>query len=153
IAGLRAFAASQSCHRELFPLSRRGEPFKVQERTAVEGGAGGSDNPAQAQQSFFIDLVPAEQIGVVAEVAQEPVELPQGLGGTVKPSGHGFSGKLLGLEDGQAQGEERLLRVPAIERSLDPNEEEPFQDVIPVLGFTMQTWDVAFHDFTSSSWV
>src|SRR6266852_2969350 len=153
IAGLRAFAASKSCHRELFPLSRWGEPFKVQERTAVECGAGGSDNPAQAQQGFFIDLVPAEQIGVVAEVAQEPGELPQGLGRAIESSGDRLSGVLFGLEDGQAQGEARLLRVPPIEGSLDSDQEKPFQDVIPVLGFTMQTWDVAFHDFTSSDWV
>src|SRR6266852_1699775 len=149
MAGLRAFAASKSCHPELFPLSHWGEPLKVQERTAVECGARGSDNPAQVQQSFFIDLVPAEQISVVAEVAQEPVELPQGLGRAIESSGDRLSGVLFGLEGGQAQGEEWLLRVPAIEGSLDSDQEKALQDVIPVLGFTMKTWDVTLHDSTS----
>jgi hypothetical protein len=37
----------------------------------LQGGVGSADDPLQVQQRFFIDLVAAEQFGVVAEVREE----------------------------------------------------------------------------------
>ena len=42
--------------------------------------------PSEPDQSFLIDLVAAEQFGVVAEIAQEPAELPQGFRGAIEPA-------------------------------------------------------------------
>ena len=43
------------------------------------------DDSAQSEKSFLINFIPAEQLGVIAKVPQEPVELPQGLGRAVEP--------------------------------------------------------------------
>ncbi len=60
----------------------------------------------------------------------------------MEPPGDGLSGALFGLEDGQAQGEEGLLRMPAIEGPLDPDQEEPFQDSYTDGAYTGRNLDV-----------
>jgi hypothetical protein len=44
------------------------------------------NDSAKLEQSFFIHLVLAEQIGVIAEIAQKPIELPEGSFGAIQPT-------------------------------------------------------------------
>ena len=50
---------------------------RLRKRATVEGRCGRFGRFRVAQQGLLIDFVPAEQIGVVAEIAQEPAEFPQ----------------------------------------------------------------------------
>src|SRR5713101_8092268 len=152
MGGLPVFLARRKGSRKFFPLCDRGKAIEVQERVAVERGARDAHDPTQADEGLFIDLVSAEQVEVIAEVPQEPVELPQGLLSAIEPSRDCLAGMFFGLEDGQAQGEERLLRVPAMEHSFDPDQEDPFYIVVIVRGLLMESRDVAFHDFASLCW-
>src|SRR4029077_8385048 len=107
----------------------------------------------QAQQGSLVDLVPAEQIGVVSEVPQEPTELPQGPGCGVQPPGDRPAGVFVGFEDVQAQSKEGLLRMPSVESAVHPDQEEPFEIVVSILRCAVQTWDKTLHACTSWVWL
>src|SRR3989442_4614754 len=150
MAELLLFLCADQGRGQFFPLCCRSKSLEVEEGTAVQGCVGNPHDSTQTRQGFFIHLVSAEQVEVIAEVPQEPAELPHGLGGAVEPSGDALPDMFFRLEDAEAQGEEGLLRMPAIEDALDPNQEESLQGVASVRGNLMQTWDVALHDFASS---
>jgi len=52
----------------------------------------------QADQRPIIDFVFSKQLGVVAEVPQEPAQLPHGSGGAVEAAGDQAPGEMLGLK-------------------------------------------------------
>jgi hypothetical protein len=73
---------------------------------AIEIGEAGSNNPAKIEESFFIDLVAAQQFQVVAKIATKPGELPKGPFGAVQASREGKRFMRSGLENGEADGKE-----------------------------------------------
>src|ERR1700692_2240947 len=149
MGGLLPVRCADQRGRKFLPVGRRSESFEVEEAATAEHGVGDSDNSPQPPQSPFVNLVPAEQIGVTSEVSEEPTELPQGSGIGVEPTGDRPADILLGLEDDQAQGEEGLLRMAAVEGTLDPNQEEAFEIGVSVLRGTVQSREEAFHKCTS----
>ena len=50
-----------------FPLSCRGKGFEVLKGTAVHADQRSTNNPAEIQKRFFIDLILAEKVRVVAQ--------------------------------------------------------------------------------------
>ena len=95
--------------------------------------------PRRPSKRLFIDFVSAHQIGVIAEIAQEPAELPEGLGSAVEPAGEGMALVFFGFENDEPQDVERSLRMPAIEGPIDADQEDAFQDASTVAAFAMQT--------------
>ncbi len=61
---------------------------------------GSLDHAAQAYQLRFIHFITAEQFGIVAEVPQEPVQLPQGSRVAVETAGNDVVGKSVGVKNG-----------------------------------------------------
>jgi hypothetical protein len=53
------------------------------------------------------------------------------------------------FENREPQNVERPLRMPAVEDSIDADQENALQHVAGPLTFTTQTWNVAFHETTS----
>ena len=53
------------------------------------------------------------------------------------------------FEDSESQNVERSLRMPAVEGPIDADQENALQDVLGIVAFAMQTWDMAFHELTS----
>ena len=92
------------------------------------------DSP-QAQQGFLIDFVSAHQVGVVAEIPQEPAEFPKSLRSAVEPTGEGTTLMFFWFENSEPQDEERPLRMPAVEGPIDADQENAFQDVFTRCGF------------------
>ena len=45
------------------------------------------DHTPQVDQGLVIDLILSEQLGVIAEIAQEPAQLPHGSGRAVEAAG------------------------------------------------------------------
>jgi hypothetical protein len=45
---------------------------------SIEAGKTSPDDTPKVQECLFIDLIPGEQFGVVAEISKEPTELPKG---------------------------------------------------------------------------
>ena len=82
------------------------------------------DDTAEADQALVVDLIPAEQFGVVAEVAQKPVEFPQRSGRAVEAAGNRVSGEFFGFEDREAKEIERFSCIPPMMGSLDANEQQ-----------------------------
>ena len=62
--------------RRFFPLCGWREAVEVEQGSAIYDMAE-PDHTSEADQLPVIDLISAQQFGVVAEVAQEPVEFPQ----------------------------------------------------------------------------
>jgi len=54
----------------------------------------------QADQLRFIDFIATEQFDIVAKVAQEPVELPEGFRIAIEAAGNDMVGESPGFEDG-----------------------------------------------------
>jgi hypothetical protein len=97
MGGLLPIGRDDQRRRKFLPIGRRSKAFKVEEAATAEHGMGDSDNSPQTPQGSLVDLVPAEQVGVVAEVPEKPDELPQGSRSGVEPTGDRPAGVLLGL--------------------------------------------------------
>jgi hypothetical protein len=109
----------QRCAIECLPVCLGGEGIEVLVRASVQSCIRGPDDPAKFRESFFIDLVILEELRVVAEVSQKPVEFPEGSFGAVQPSGEeaGFEG--LGFQNHKSDHYEWLLRMPSRCKSND----------------------------------
>ena len=72
--------------RKLFPLRFGSKGFEVLERPTVQSDMGCPDDSAELWQSLLINLILVEQVGVIAEITQEPIQLPEGSFGAVEPA-------------------------------------------------------------------
>ncbi len=104
----------------------------------------------QADESLFIHFVTAHEVLVIAEVAEEPAEFPKGLGGAIEATSQETALLFAGLENGEAQDVEGSLRMSTVEDTIDADEESALQSVVSCTRISMQTWDMAFHEATSS---
>src|ERR1044071_2265790 len=77
--------------RELIPLAGGCEGVEVQIGAAIHGGVGDLDDSGEPDDPFFVQFIAAEHLGVVAEIAQEPGELPQRPVGAVEAPGQVYS--------------------------------------------------------------
>ena len=120
----RSVESESSSHR---PAGAK--PSKLEQGSAVEDDFADLDHARQVDQCFVIDFIAAQQFGVVAEVAQEPAQLPQRFGCAVEAAGHETCPvRSLGLEDGEADLVIRFLLVPAILGSIHPDQEDPVRN-------------------------
>ena len=102
--------------------------------------------PLQTHELRFIHFIASEQFGVVAEVAQEPVQLPQGFRAAIEPARNDVPGKPAGLKNGQSERVVRLLCLPLKLGSLHANEEDPVGDLVGGTAIGgVQAGDLAFH--------
>src|SRR5450759_2986600 len=120
-------------HGEFFPFTGWGKPAEIEERAAVQGGAGNPHDSPKAHQRLFIDFVTSHQIGVVAKVPQEPAEFPQCFGSAVETTVEGTALMFSWFENGKLQNIERPLRMPAVEDPIDADEKNAFQDALGVV--------------------
>src|SRR5258706_3063768 len=114
--------------REFFPRGGRCEAVKVEERDAVHCDFANLDHAPQVDKGLVIDLIFAKQLGVVAEVAQKPTQLPHSPGRAIQPTGHEATGQMLWLEDSEADLVIRFLLVPATLRPIHPNKEQTIRN-------------------------
>ena len=59
------------------------ESFEVFKSAARKGFSRSAQHAGEAEQSFFIHFVAAEQVGVVSEIPKKPVQFPERLLGAV----------------------------------------------------------------------
>ena len=135
---------------EFFPVGCGSKGFKILKGMAIQGCVCGSHDAAEIDQGFLIHLILAERLHVVAEIAQEPIELPKGPFGRVEPAGEGSALERFGFEHHESNLQESLLRMPAVGGPFDANQEQPFQWPVTILLTGMKTRDMAFHCFTST---
>jgi len=57
---------------QLFPLASRHEAVEIHERNAVDHGVADLHDPGQPAQDALVDLVLAQQFGVIEKISQEP---------------------------------------------------------------------------------
>src|SRR5271169_2532665 len=67
---------------------------------AIDDTVGELHHSTKPDQGLIVNLIAAEQLGVVTEVAQEPAELPQRFRGAVEPCGEGAPDPGRGCENG-----------------------------------------------------
>src|ERR1022692_4668622 len=82
----------------------------------------------QVDQGLVVDRIIAQQFGVVAEVAQEPAQLPHSPGCAVDTASHKAAGQMLGLDNREPDLVKRLLPVPAILRAIYPDKKQTVGD-------------------------
>src|SRR6516164_3391969 len=104
-----------------FPFRGRCKCIQIKVYATREWFAAGTQNTRQAQENPLIHFVASEQIGVVAEIAQEPVQFPERFLGAIEPARNLAGGKLLRLENRETEGEEGFLRMPTIVGTVDSN--------------------------------
>ena len=86
----RSFAscfASTVSHDSSSHSDCRRKSFEVLEGPAVQGDMSCPNDPTKVEQGLFIHLIPTEEFGVVAEIAQEPIQLPERSFGAIEPAG------------------------------------------------------------------
>ena len=88
------------------------------------------DHALQTYELGLVHFVASEEFGVVAEVAQEPVQLPQGLRAAIEPAGNDLSGEPAGLKDGQRKRVVRLLCLPLKLSPLHLNQEDSVGNLV-----------------------
>ena len=100
----------------------------------------------QTNQRPFIDFVLSQQFGVVAEVAQEPAQLPHGSGSAIEAAGDQAPGQMRGFKHSETDLVIGFLRVPAILRAINPDKEQAIGDGVDggAIGRT-ETLEVAPH--------
>src|SRR5208283_843540 len=107
---------------QFFPLAGRGEAVEIHQRDAVDHGMADLHDSGEAAQGTLVDLVLAQQFGVIEEIPQKPTQLPHRLWGAVEAADDRALSKRLGFENGEPQHIESLLGPPAILDTIDPNE-------------------------------
>src|SRR5579872_7317779 len=110
------------------------------------------NDAAKVFQRLFVNFIPTEQVGVVTEVTEEPMQFPKGSSAGVQATAKNLAGVLDWLKNRKSQDEERLVRMPAIEGLLDANEEDTLKLVIARWRNLMKPGDVALHGRTSCTW-
>jgi hypothetical protein len=53
------------------------------------------------------------------------------------------------LKNRKSKGEEGFLSMPPIEGAIDSNQKQTFEQGISISGLRMQSWELAFHRWTS----
>ena len=102
--------------------------------------------PFETHELRLVDLVASEQFSVVAEVAQKPVQLPQGLRVAIEPARKGTARKATGLKNGQSERVVRFWGLPTKMDSLHPNQEDSVGDLVGSTAIGgVQACDLAFH--------
>src|SRR5713226_766805 len=140
------------CARDLFPLSRRGESLEIQKGPVMQGRVGNANDSPKVEESLLIDLVLAEQVGVVTKISEKPVELPQRPFCAIQPAGEGASCERLRFQDNKSNHPEWFLRMPAIGSPLDTDEEWALKPLLAVVCPQVQAGNMALHDFASTGW-
>src|SRR5208283_555382 len=95
---------------------------EIDQRNAVDHRVADLDDSDESAQGALVDLVLAQQFGVIKEIPQEPTHLPHRLRGAVETADDRASGKGLGFEDGEPQHIKALLSPPAVLGAINSNE-------------------------------
>ena len=82
------------------------------------------DHALQTYKLPLIDFVASEEFGVVAEVAQKPVQLPEGFRAAIEPARKDVAGEPAGLQNSQTERVIRFLCLPLKPDSLHLDQEE-----------------------------
>ena len=77
----------------------------------------------EADQRLIIDFIFSQQLGVIAEVAQKPAQLPHCFCGAVEAAADQAPGQMLRFENREANQVIGFLCMPAVSRSLNSDEE------------------------------
>ncbi len=143
-------AASGQRVGQFFPLAGRSEAVEVHQRDAVDHGVADLHHPDQAAQGSFVDLVLAQQFGVIEEIPQEPTQLPHRLWGAVKAADDRAPGKRLGFEDGEPEQIKALLGLPAVLRTIEPDEKYAVRNFgVRITRSVGESGNLTFHPATS----
>jgi hypothetical protein len=80
------------------------------------------DDAALTELASLIDFIAPEEFGVVAEIAEEPVQFPQCSLRAVQTSGNRVSAEFFRFKHGKAQQVKRLPRIPLMLGSFNPDQ-------------------------------
>ena len=135
---------------QLFPLAGRGEAVEVHQRDAVDHGVADLHDPDQAAQGSLVDLVLAQQFGVIEKIPQEPTQLPHRLWGAVETANDRSSSEWLGFKNGEAQQIKALLGMPAMLRPIEPDKKYAVGNLgVRIPCGIGESGNIAFHPATA----
>jgi hypothetical protein len=76
-----------ACDLQGFPFVGRRESAQIEIGTTIQDRSRDTNDSAKPHELLFINFIPTQQIGVIAEVPQEPAEFPEGSRTAIEPSG------------------------------------------------------------------
>ena len=117
-------SAYRQSARNFSPLACRCETIQAEKGSAVHDNVADLDHSTQANQILVIDFVLPEKLGVVTEIAQEPVEFPERSGRAVEATGNQVSREFFRFKDREAEKIKGFSRVPSMIGTFDPNQEQ-----------------------------
>jgi hypothetical protein len=139
------------CRRtcKLLPVASGSKSIEVHKCPAIQNGSGYAQDSTKTDHCFFIHFVSTQQILVITEVAEEPVEPPDRSRCAVEAALDRTAGIPAWLEDEKAHSVEGTPRMPAVEDAIDADQEDSLQDVRLTSNNTAQARDVSLHECTS----
>src|SRR5580692_2516177 len=87
------------CYRQGFPILGRCEAAQIEIGAAIQDRSRDADYSVKPHELLFVNFIPTQQIGVIAEIPQEPAELPEGSRGAIESAGQGMALLFLGFEN------------------------------------------------------
>src|ERR1017187_2303618 len=91
----------QVCGGEFFPAVGGGKTVEPQQRRTVEDDVTDLDHALKPYEFPLVHFISSEQLGVVAKVSQEPVQLPQSFVAAIESARKKVARKPAGLKNGQ----------------------------------------------------
>jgi hypothetical protein len=88
------------------------------------------DDSLQTYELGLVDFVATEGFGVIAKVAQEPVQLPEGFRTAIEATRQDVACKPAGFKNGKRQCVIGFLGLPLKAHALHPDEEDPIRDLV-----------------------
>ncbi len=109
--------------------------------------------PTQTAQGTLVDLVLAQQFGVIEKIPQEPTQLPHRLRGAVEAADNRAPGERLGFKDGEPQQIKALLGLPAVLGAIEPDEKYAVRNLgVRIPRGVRKSGNIAFHPDHLLTW-
>jgi hypothetical protein len=137
------------CWSKLFPVSRWRKSVEIQKGVTVQDGMRDANDTLQPNERFLIEFISTKQIGVIAEIAQEPAQPPERFGYAIDPANECMALVFFGFENRQSHEIERSGWMPPVERSIHTDEEHAVKLIGAISVLAMQAWNMACHEPTS----
>src|SRR5208283_619538 len=118
------------CGGKFFPTTCGRKAVQSDQGRTVHNDVADLDHSFQSYDLGLVDFIASKQFGVVAEIAQEPVELPEGLRVAIEPARNEVPSKPAGLKNGQSQGVIGLPFLSIKPDSLHLNQEDSIRDLV-----------------------
>jgi hypothetical protein len=111
-------------------IERQEQSIEVQQGNTVADNTADLDNTREPDKSLVLDLIVTEQLGVVAEIPQEPTQFPKCFRCAIDPASDRPRREFLWLLNREADEVIRFACFPEVLCALDAHQEYPIWNFV-----------------------